>query len=47
MKVRATPAGAGFPLASWWRLDLTVDGSGVWRIEGIELISIGGGVTLR
>lgn len=47
MKVRATPAGAGFPLASWWRLDMTADGSGAWRIEGIELISIGGGVTLR
>ena len=47
MKVRATPAGAGFPLASWWRLDMTLDGSGAWRIEGIELISIGGGVTLR
>ena len=47
MKVRATPAGAGFPLASWWRLDMTADGSGAWLIEGIELISIGGGVTLR
>lgn len=48
MKVRATPAGAGFPLASWWRLDMIEGGAeGGWRIEGIELISIGGGVTLR
>jgi hypothetical protein len=47
MKVRATPAGAGFPLSSWWRLDLVEEGGSTWRIEGIELISIGGGVTLR
>jgi hypothetical protein len=38
LKVRVTGRDYGFPVISWWRMDLAPAGSG-WRVSGIKLLS--------
>lgn len=40
-KVRVTSAQMGYPLLSWWRVELERDGDG-WRAVGIMPLAIGG-----
>jgi hypothetical protein len=47
VKVSTTPQVAPFPVPSWWRLDFEQLADGTWAVGGIELISVGGGVSIR
>jgi hypothetical protein len=38
IKVRVSPREWGFPIVSWWRIELTPKGSG-WEVTGLRLIS--------
>jgi len=38
VKVRATPAGSGFPVLSWWKINWQKEG-GAWRVVSIEGLS--------
>jgi len=47
IKVSTTPQVVAFAVPSWWRLDFEQHEDGSWKVAGIELLSIGGGVNLR
>ncbi|MCX5689428.1 MAG: hypothetical protein NTV94_06515 [Planctomycetota bacterium] len=47
IKVSANPAMAPFPVPSWWRLDFEQVDDGSWAVGGIELLSVGGGISIR
>lgn len=44
LKVNVTLQSSGYPIPSWWRLDLERDAENNWRTSGISLLSIGGGL---
>jgi len=44
VKITVTPMSAGFSVPSWWRIDYEQDASGEWKVSGIALLSIGGGI---
>ncbi len=45
VKVIVTLQSTGYPIPSWWRLDLERARAGEWRTSGISLLSIGGGLS--
>lgn len=47
IKISTTPETAPWPIPSWWRLDFEQLDDGTWVVGGIELISMGGGLSLR
>lgn len=42
IKVRVSSKDWGGPYISWWRMDLSRDGDGPWRVSGIQPISLPG-----
>ena len=45
IKVRVTPAAMPYPVPSWWRMDFErATEQGEWKVSGIQLLSIGGGL---
>jgi hypothetical protein len=44
VKVIVTLQSTGYPIPSWWRLDLERGSGGEWRTSGISMLSIGGGL---
>lgn len=47
IKISTTPEVAPYPVPSWWRLDFEQLEDGSWSVGGIELISVGGGISIR
>jgi hypothetical protein len=39
VKVRVAPKDWGFPIISWWRLDLSPRAAGEWQVDGIRYLS--------